>query len=98
MKGTPLLNPSQYMVSKLQSDYLVGNYSTKTATHTITRDEGYIIRISVNRPGSYYNMIMDRLEKKIRETRNINTRAMYSQNVLTNMGFSSLGAFIRSGW
>jgi hypothetical protein len=98
MKGTPLLNPSQYMVSKLQSDYLVGNYSTKTATHSITKDEGYITRISVNRPGSYYNMIMNKLERRIKETRNIRTGAMYSQNVLTNMGFSSLGAFIRSGW
>jgi hypothetical protein len=98
MPGTPLLNPSQYMVSKLYGDYLVGDYSTKTATHTINRDEGYVTRVGVNRPDSYYNLMMGKLEDKIEKYRQIQSKLMYSKNVLTNMGFNSIGAFIRSGY
>jgi hypothetical protein len=98
MRGTPLLNPSQYIPSKLYGKYLVGDYSTKTVTHKINRDESYTSYISVNRPGSYYDLMMDKLEKKIKEYTNIKSRATYSQNVMNNMGFSSVGTFIRSGY
>jgi hypothetical protein len=98
MKGTPLLNPSQYLISHLDGNYLKGNYSTKTATHSITQDEGYITRIGVNRPGSYYNQMMARIEEKIKIYRKIQSNMMYNRNVLTNMGFNSVGAFIRGGY
>lgn len=96
IRGTSLLNPSQYIVSKLMKDYLVGNYSTKTATHTID-EKGYITKVSVNRPGSYYEEIMGKLEKKMKDAGIVNSRSMYSQTALNNMGFISIGAFERSG-
>jgi hypothetical protein len=96
--GTSLLNPSQYIVSKLQKNYLVGEYSTKTAVHNISQEEGYTTSISVNRPGSYYEEIMDKLERNINKYIIGNSENMYNQTVLANMGFSSLGAFIRSGY
>lgn len=95
LKGTSLLNPAQYMVSKLTGHYLVGDYSTKTVTHSITKDEGYISRISVNRPGSYYNQIMVKLENNLRKYLNLDSRIMYNRAVLGNMGFISAGAFGR---
>lgn len=98
MRGTPNLNPSQYIISNLNGSYLNGRYSTKTVTHSITPEEGYITRISVNRPGSYYNMMMDKIEKKIEIYREIQSIMTYSRNSLKNMGFNSIGAFIRSGY
>jgi hypothetical protein len=96
--GTTLLNPSQYIVSKLHGHYLGGEYSTKTATHTISREEGYITRISVNRPGSYYDQMMMKMDKKLNEYLGRHSDSMYSRNVLTNMGFSGIGAFMRGGY
>jgi len=95
MKGTTLLNPSQYIVASIQKEYLQGNYSTKTATHTISREGGYITRISVNRPGSYYDQIMVKIDKKMNEFLNKHSDSMYSRSVLNNMSLSGLGAFIR---
>jgi hypothetical protein len=96
MKGTPLLNPSQYMVSKLPKYYLSGNYSTKTATHNIN-DEGYITRVGVNRPGKYYTFVMRKLQKNLKKYLKGQSQTMYNTNVLTNMGLTSLGAFMRGG-
>lgn len=96
--GTPLLNPSQYIVSKLQKDYLVGEYSTLTAVHNISLDEGYTTSISVNKPGRYYNFLMKKLQKNLKKYLNIQSEAMYNKNVLSNMGFSGIGAFMRSGY
>jgi len=95
LKGTSLLNPAQYMVSKLAGHSLSGNYSTKTVTHSITREEGYISRVSVNRPGSYYNQVMGKLEKNLKTYLGINSRMMYNRATLNNMGFISVGAFGR---
>lgn len=95
LKGTPLLNPAQYMVSNLTGYYLVGNYGTKTVTHTITRDEGYISRVSVNRPGSYYSQVMNKLESNLKKYLNLESKMMYNRAVLNNMGFISAGAFGR---
>jgi hypothetical protein len=98
IKGASLLNPSQYIISKLAQHHLSGDYSTKTVTHTITRDEGYLSKISVNRPGRYYEKIRNRVEKRILKYMGLNSRSMYSQTALANMGFSGVGAFERSGY
>lgn len=98
MKGTTLLNPSQYIISHLPGYYLSGNYSTKTATHTINRDDGYITQISVNRPGSYYEYINKKLNNNLRKYAGINSKMMYNRAVLGNMGFLSVGAFGRRSY
>lgn len=98
MKGASLLNPSQYIVSKLMKHYLAGNYSAKTVTHTISKDKGYITKVSVNRPGSYYEEISEKIEKRVLKYMGIKSRSMYSQTALNNMNFASIGAFERSGY
>jgi hypothetical protein len=98
--GAPLLNPSQYVVSSLMNEYLSGNYSTKTAAWSLKRDgtPKCSVRISVNRPGSYYEQMMDRLDKTLKKSLGIENRRQYDSRALSNMDFISPGAFIRSGY
>jgi len=98
--GCPLLNPSEYVVSKLMNERLSGNYSTKTVTYTLKKDGSpkCLARVSVNRPGSYYNQMMDNLDKTMKKAIGIENRRQYDSRSLANMDFISPGAFIRSGY
>lgn len=98
--GVPLLNPSQYVVSSLMNEYLSGNYSTKTVAYTLNRDSDpkAVCRISVNKPGSYYTDLMDRLDKTLEKTLGIENRRQYDSRSLSNMDFLAPGAFVRGGY
>lgn len=98
--GAPLLNPSQYIVSSLMNEYLSGDYSTKTAAWSIKRDGSpkCSVDISVNRPGSYYNELMERLDRTMNKSLGIENRRQYDSRSLSNMDFTSIGAFIREGY
>lgn len=97
--GCPLLNPSEYIVSRLDNEYLTGNYSTKTVTYSLSREQSpkCLTRISVNRPGSYYNRLMNRLDEKLEKYLNIENRRQYDRRSLSNMDLISPGTYIRSG-
>ena len=98
--GCPLLNPSQYIISKLNNEYLSGNYPTKTVTYTLSRESSpkCLTRVSVNRPGSYYNQLMDKLNKNLKKFIGIENRRQYDNRSLSNMDFIAPGAFIREGY
>lgn len=98
--GCPLLNPANYIVSRLDNEYLGGNYPTKTVTYTLNREQSpkCIARVSVNRPGSYYNQLMDKLDKNLKKYVGIENRRQYDSRSLNNMDFISPGAFIREGY
>jgi len=98
IRGTSLLNPSQYIITKVPGMYIDGKYSTKTATHSITQDEGYITSIGVNRPDSYYKLIMNELEYKLKKYKFNMSRSAYNRTTLKNLGFSGVGSFIRGGY
>jgi len=98
--GAPLLNPSQYVVSKLMNEYLSGNYSTKTAAWSLKRDASpkCSVKISVNKPGKHYQRLMAKLDKTIKNVLATENRRQYDSRSLSNMDFISVGAFVRSGY
>lgn len=96
IRGTVLLNPSNYLITDLPQPMLSGNHIIKSMENSLDLEsEEFLTSIDLNKPGKKFNKIILNIKRQLLGMSSLNSRTMYSRQALNSLGFSSPGAFIQ---
>ena len=97
VKGTTLLEPDQYLTTKLDTSYLSGTHAIKSIIHTIdfTSSPTYTTQIDLGAPSNRFRQYIKEFNKRILYLSQRDNRNMYEKRAAKAIGTISPGAFVR---
>lgn len=96
IRGTVLINPADYIITKIPQRFYYGNHEIKSMTNTLNLlDEEFVTNIDLNIPGNRFKSSVINMKRQLLGRYATDSRSMYGQKNLYSMGFASPGAFIQ---
>lgn len=96
IKGTVLLNPSNYLITDLPQPMLSGRHLIKSMENALNLESmEFETTIDLNEPSKKFNMMILNIKRQLLGMDSLNSRSMYSKQALNSLGFSSPGAFVQ---